>query len=177
MAKLDFLGQHDFTMGDCICGANEIAVLDALVSKMCEVRGDHQWRPRKPLAPNWSPDEDCTDCGIRLSDIIGHRESPKCRGKKDITDCAHMHFVVQANVCRMLDDKDPTVVVGFYADITVKCEVCAKPFQFLGLNAGVDTQGARVSLDGLEARMALTPQGAQPNPLQRMQFNISKFDG
>lgn len=66
---------------------------------------------------------------------------------------------------------------GFIADITIECADCGKKFQFLGLEPGVDTQGARVSVDGLEARIAIVPEGARPNPLQRMAFNINKFDG
>lgn len=85
--------------------------------------------------------------------------------------CEHRDF--QANVCiARLEDTG-----GFVAEITVRCTECDTPFQFLGLQPGLDTQGASVSIDGLEARIAISPQGAKPNPLQRMSFGVNRFDG
>lgn len=43
---------------------------------------------------------------------------------------------------------------GFMAEIRISCGDCGKAFQFLGLQPGLDTQGARVSVDGLEANIA-----------------------
>ena len=89
--------------------------------------------------------------------------------------CAHMNFEAQVNVGRLMDG-DSGPVTGYMADIHVKCAECGLPFQFLGLPMGVDTNGARVSVDGLEARIALSPQGMMPSPINRMQFNINKCD-
>ncbi len=58
------------------------------------------------------------------------------------------------------------------AEITINCSQCGKPFQFLGLQAGVDTQGATVSIDGLEARIGISPEGVRPNPFQKMSFGV-----
>jgi len=66
---------------------------------------------------------------------------------------------------------------GFMAELRIFCGDCGKPFQFLGLEPGLDTQGARVSIDGLEASIAISPEGALPSPMQRMSYNINKFDG
>lgn len=44
---------------------------------------------------------------------------------------------------------------GFMAELRIFCGDCGKPFQFLGLEPGLDTQGARVSIDGLEASMLI----------------------
>lgn len=66
---------------------------------------------------------------------------------------------------------------GFMAEIRIVCGECGKPFQFLGLEPGCDLQGARVSIDGLEANIAIVPEGARPNPLQRMVYDVRKFDG
>jgi hypothetical protein len=66
---------------------------------------------------------------------------------------------------------------GFMAELRITCGDCGKPFQFLGLEPGLDTQGARVSIDGLEANIAICPEGAKPSPLQRLSYNINKFDG
>lgn len=85
--------------------------------------------------------------------------------------CKHENFKANVRVARLEDTGQ------FVAEITVACAQCGKPFQFLGLEPGVDTQGARVIIDGLEANIAICPQGAQPSPLQRMAFDIRKFDG
>lgn len=54
------------------------------------------------------------------------------------------------------------------AEITVRCDDCGEPFQFLGLEPGLDMAGARVSIDGLEANMAIAPSSQVMSPLQRM---------
>lgn len=85
--------------------------------------------------------------------------------------CAHKDFHAEVHVIRLEDTG------GFMAEITVKCTQCGIPFQFRGLEPGLDTHGARVSIDGLEARIAICPQGSRPSPLQRMAFNVNKFEG
>lgn len=90
--------------------------------------------------------------------------------------CDHQEFAAEVNVGRLTSEEGGPVT-GYTADVRIRCVRCGKPFQFLGLQPGVDTHGARVSIDGLEARLAISPEGAQPNPMQRMAFNISKFDG
>lgn len=85
--------------------------------------------------------------------------------------CDHKDFHAHVGVARMEDTGQ------FMAEITVKCSECGEPFQFLGLEPGIDTQGARVSIDGLEARIAICPAGARPSPLQRIAFGVNKFDG
>jgi len=85
--------------------------------------------------------------------------------------CKHLNFGAHVKVARLEN------IGQFMAEITVECTDCNTPFQFLGLEPGLDLQGARVSIDGLEANIAICPQGAKPSPLQRMAFNINKFDG
>lgn len=88
-----------------------------------------------------------------------------------MTSCVHPRFEAKVEVTRLED-------VGRYtADVTVRCGMCYLPFQFLGLDAGSKPDGAAVSVDGLEARLAISPQGAVPNPLQRMFHGAEKFDG
>ena len=82
--------------------------------------------------------------------------------------CKHEQFEAHVKVARLEDTG------GFIAEITVKCTQCSTPFQFLGLQAGIDTQGAMVSLDGLEARIAIAPEGAKPTPFQRMAFGVRR---
>lgn len=91
--------------------------------------------------------------------------------------CLHMDFHADVKVARIEDDNRKGRIKTFMAEIQIRCAVCNKPFQFLGLEPGLDLQGARVSLDGLEATIAICPQGEQPNPMQRMVFNVKQFDG
>lgn len=80
--------------------------------------------------------------------------------------CSHMNFSANVAVAR-IEDKG-----RFAADIRIRCADCGLPFQFLGLDPGLDSHGARVSLDGLEARMAISPQGQAPSPIDGWQLNI-----
>lgn len=86
------------------------------------------------------------------------------------SSCKHFNFDAKVAVARLEDSG------GFMAEIRIHCTDCGIPMQFLGLDPGIDLQGARVSVDGLEANIAICPQGAKPNPLQRMAFNIRRFD-
>jgi hypothetical protein len=65
----------------------------------------------------------------------------------------------------------------FMVDLTIKCRQCGTPFQFLGLKPGLDLQGATCSVDALEARLAVCPEGQRPNPLDRMAFGVRRADG
>ena len=73
--------------------------------------------------------------------------------------CKHEDFAANVAVARLEDSG------RFMAEITVKCAQCGKPFQFLGLEPGLDLNGARVSLDGLEANIAISPQGTRAAPI------------
>lgn len=85
--------------------------------------------------------------------------------------CAHHNFDADCKVCRLEDSGQ------FMLEVRVKCLECGAPFQFLGLEPGLDLQGARVSLDGLEANLAICPEGVTPNPLQRMAYSVERFNG
>ncbi len=88
-----------------------------------------------------------------------------------MSDCKHEEFRASVRVARLED------IGGFMAEIRVECAQCGLPFEFQGLEPGVDLHGARVSIDGQEANIAITPKGSRPNPLQRMAFDVRKFDG
>lgn len=90
-----------------------------------------------------------------------------------MADCPHMDFAASVGVGRLTGTgASEGVVIAYVADIKVHCANCGKPFQFLGLEPGYDNQGARVSIDGLEAHIALSPEGARPNPFHRIAYNI-----
>lgn len=77
--------------------------------------------------------------------------------------CEHKSFEAQVSVNRL--DSTKGGPMSFMADVQVRCAECLQPFQFLGLPAGVITGGAAVSVDGLEARLAICPQGSAPTAL------------
>lgn len=80
--------------------------------------------------------------------------------------CKHRNFRADVNV-GIIEDTG-----RYMADVRVQCAECGLPFQFLGLEPGLDMSGARVSVDGLEARMAICPQGAEPSPFDNIILTI-----
>jgi hypothetical protein len=65
--------------------------------------------------------------------------------------CPHLNFAAKVSVGRMEESG------RFMADITIHCADCNEPFHFKGLPCGLDLEGAAVSPDGLEARIAIAP--------------------
>ena len=74
--------------------------------------------------------------------------------------CKHEQFFANVDVQRLEDTG------RFAADIRIKCIQCDTPFRFIGLPAGVDLNGAAVSIDGTEARLAIAPKGEVITPLE-----------
>lgn len=73
--------------------------------------------------------------------------------------CSHEQFDVSVMVNRVCKDKSDTSVIRFNADVKIKCHQCGVDFRFIGLPAGLDLNGAAVSIDGTEARLAIAPKG------------------
>lgn len=63
--------------------------------------------------------------------------------------CNHEDFAATVEVARMED------IGMFNASVRVSCAQCGEAFRFLGLPAGIDLNGAAVSVDGCEARLAI----------------------
>lgn len=80
--------------------------------------------------------------------------------------CRHQNFKAAVKVVRLEDTG------RFMAEVRVQCAECDLPFQFLGLEPGLDMNGARVSIDGLEANIAICPQGQHPAPLDNIMLNV-----
>lgn len=70
-----------------------------------------------------------------------------------MTKCQHTNFQSFVTVNRLEDTG------RFSADVTIKCVDCETPFRFIGLPIGLDLNGASVSVDGTEARLAIAPEG------------------
>ena len=77
-----------------------------------------------------------------------------------------VHEVKSENLRTTMDNSWPMLRLAW--------RQCGLEFEFLGLEPGLDLQGAKVSIDGLQARLAIIPKGHQPNPLQRMAFGVRK---
>lgn len=93
---------------------------------------------------------------------------------QDPATCKHESFTAVTAVARLSEPEAGGV--DFMLELRMFCVDCGKGFQFLGLEPGVDLRGARVSLDGLTASMAICPEGVRPSPLQMLGFNITRFD-
>jgi hypothetical protein len=85
--------------------------------------------------------------------------------------CKHHNFKANVAVNRLEDSG------GFMADVRITCTECDLPFEFIGLEPGLKMQGAAVSIDGQELRIAISPMGSRPNPLQQVIHERTKFDG
>lgn len=73
-------------------------------------------------------------------------------------ECKHMEFDANVVVNRLIDSG------RFAAAIRIRCADCKVPFTFRGISQGLDTDGATMSLDGTEARLAIVPEGRPPKP-------------
>lgn len=75
-------------------------------------------------------------------------------------NCEHTDFVATVTVNRLADSG------RFTADIRIDCKECGLPFRFLGLPLGLDLDGAAMSVDALEARLAIAPGDGLLPPLR-----------
>ena len=80
--------------------------------------------------------------------------------KAKATKCEHRSFSASVEVNRLED------VVRFVADVKISCAECGIPMRFIGLPAGLDLNGASVSVDGTEGRFAIAPQGEVVSELE-----------
>jgi len=71
--------------------------------------------------------------------------------------CVHEMMTSSVTVNRIANDAG--VIVRYQADVTITCEQCSTKFRFIGLPAGLDLNGAAVSVDGCEGRFAIAPKG------------------
>jgi hypothetical protein len=84
-----------------------------------------------------------------------------------------MNFSASVNVNRLEESGQ------FQADVRVWCEECGLPFRFIGLPAGIDLNGAAVSVDATEARLAIAPKGQVVSVVEGgcQGFSIRKKEG
>lgn len=82
----------------------------------------------------------------------------------DTPSCPHEHFEAAVDVNRITNDAGQ--VVRYQADVRVRCVRCAQLFRFIGLPAGLDLNGAAVSVDGTEGRFTIAPPGEVVTPIE-----------
>lgn len=76
--------------------------------------------------------------------------------------CKHEDFKATVSVARIKNKG------RFMAEISIVCTHCGVPMQFMGLEPGLNYDGATVNLDGFKARIGIYPRGERPNPLQKL---------
>lgn len=97
--------------------------------------------------------------------------SGSCDGSTD--GCEHPVFDANVSVCRLED------IGRFTADVTINCAVCGVSMRFIGLPAGLDLNGASVSVCGTEGRFAIAPKGEVVSELEGtpVGFTVRKHEG
>lgn len=88
-------------------------------------------------------------------------------------DCNHHSFSANVEVTRLED------IGRFTADVKINCAVCGVAMRFIGLPAGLDLNGASVSVDGTEGRFAIAPKGEVVSELEGTVsgFTVRKREG
>ena len=73
-------------------------------------------------------------------------------------DCKHLQFESKINVTRLTSDNDPKGdPTSYMAEVHIRCADCMEPFLFRGLSRGLAVDGAAMSFDEDEARLAILP--------------------
>lgn len=81
--------------------------------------------------------------------------------------CAHKQFEARVNVVRLSDAGRGR----FTTEINIRCAACKEPFRWLGAKPGLSPYKPMVSIDGLELRAPIEPQGT-PRLASHAQFVI-----
>lgn len=85
--------------------------------------------------------------------------------------CPHESFNASVDVNRLVDSG------RFSADVRISCAQCGVPMRFIGLPGGLDLNGASVSADATEARLAIAPKGEVIPPLANViGFSVRKAE-
>lgn len=74
-----------------------------------------------------------------------------------VTECPHMSFETNVLVNR-LTEEDEVTVIGYSADIRIRCVMCGVPFRFRHGIYGSDPNMATVSVDNTEMRAPIEPE-------------------
>ena len=83
--------------------------------------------------------------------------------------CNHENFESHVAINRMEDTGQ------FAADVHIRCKDCNLPFQFIGLPTGLNSEGAAVSVDATEARLAIVPYDDSNTILEKLPKGLKSF--
>lgn len=75
--------------------------------------------------------------------------------------CEHMNFRADVKVGRLTRSETDATVVAYNADIEIICADCKKQFEFVGLPMGFSHNEPRCSINALQARIPIKPQGEE----------------
>jgi hypothetical protein len=117
---------------------------------------------------NWAVSKSGID-DLSANSIDRLNGKPVNFAEMNLATCKHENFRTDVRVARLTDTG------RFVADIRIHCVDCGIPMQFKGVAAGYNADGAAVSIDGLELRIGICPQGAEPNPLQVIMGVTKKY--
>ncbi len=79
-------------------------------------------------------------------------------------ECTHEDFSAFANIVRLTDEHDKSIVKGYTAEVRINCIQCGKPFEFIGVDAGMMSTKPMCSLDAQELRAPIQPKGMKLFP-------------
>jgi hypothetical protein len=105
--------------------------------------------------PDETPAADSADA--RDAEAQADAATPRPGRTSAPATCDHLRFVSQVRVSRLTQPAAQPGPVEFMADVTIECAECGAAFEFMGLPSGVNLQGAAVSPDHQEARLAIRP--------------------
>lgn len=89
--------------------------------------------------------------------------------------CEHdKGFDVNAAITGLISKPFTEPPKKWQADIRIHCKECGMAFRFIGLPMGLDLNGACVSFDGTEARMAILPVDKPIDMTGLQGFSITK---
>lgn len=77
--------------------------------------------------------------------------------------CPHEDFEANVEVNRLTKADDDPTVIGYSADITVRCVACQEPFRWTGLRAGYSPHRPMCSVDETTLVAPLRPASADPD--------------
>jgi hypothetical protein len=77
--------------------------------------------------------------------------------------CDHENFISNVEVNRLQRSDEDSTIVGFSADIRIRCVACDEPFVFHGVPIGLLSDRPCISVDGTELRAPLRPQSSDPH--------------
>ncbi len=77
--------------------------------------------------------------------------------------CPHEDFEASVEVNRLTAADDDPTVIGYSADISVRCAACHEPFRWTGLRAGFSPKEPMCNVDETVMSAPLRPAAADPD--------------